>query len=174
MLMRSLGSSLPRNLEAWIERYAINPRVVAEFEDRALMKAFGEHGADILTSPSAVEQTGQSHMDAAVQSAPAEHPVHYERHRPEHTLLYQLYQLVKEYYPAFKAHLEAQSTDLPRYVERELEDYLKFGRLEHGFLRVRCDTCHEKRLVAFSCCLQGPCFLPPVAGRGAWPKARLC
>jgi hypothetical protein len=27
---------------------------------------------------------------------------------------------------------------LPGYVEQEFEDYLKCGRLEHGFLRVRC------------------------------------
>ncbi len=58
----------------------------------------------------------------------------YERHRPEHTLLYRI---VEEYYPAFKAHLVSQGTDLPGYVEQEFEDYLKCGRLEHGFLRVR-------------------------------------
>jgi len=36
------------------------------------------------------------------------------------------------------------------YVQREFEDYLKCGRLEHGFLRVRCDSCHFEHLVAFS------------------------
>ena len=87
-------------------------------------------------------------MGAAAKSASTEQPVHYERHRPERTLLYQL---VQEYYPAFKAHLEAQGTGLPRYVEREFEDYLKCGRLEGGFLRVRCETCRDERLVAFSC-----------------------
>jgi hypothetical protein len=71
----------------------------------------------------------------------------YERHRPEHTLLYRL---VQEYYPALKAHLVARGMALPRYVEQEFEDYLKCGRLEHGFLRVRCDTCHAEHLVAFS------------------------
>jgi LysR family transcriptional activator of nhaA len=30
--------------------------VVAEFDDRALMKAFGERGTGVFTSPSAVEQ----------------------------------------------------------------------------------------------------------------------
>ena len=75
----------------------------------------------------------------------------YLRHRPERTLLYQI---VEEYYPAFKAHLAAQGTDLPGYVEQEFEDYLKCGRLEHGFLRVRCDTCHAEHRVAFSCCPQ--------------------
>ena len=78
----------------------------------------------------------------------------YVRHRPERTLLYQL---VRDYYPAFKAHLAAQGSTLPPYVEREFEDYLECGRLEHGFLRVRCDSCHAEHLVAFSCKRRGFC-----------------
>ena len=53
MLMPSIGSSLRRNLETWFERHAVAPSVVAEFEDRALMKACG---TGVFTSPSAVEQ----------------------------------------------------------------------------------------------------------------------
>ena len=56
MLMPSGGSALRRDLEAWFERNRINPLVVAEFDDRALMKAFGERGTGVFTSPSAVEQ----------------------------------------------------------------------------------------------------------------------
>ena len=78
----------------------------------------------------------------------------YVRHRPERTFLYQL---VEEYYPAFKAHQAAQGNPLPGYVEQEFEGYLKCGRLEHGFLRVRCDTCHAEHLVAFSCKRRGFC-----------------
>ncbi len=44
---------------------------------------------------------------------------------------------------------------LPRHVEREFEEYLKCGRLEHGFLRVACTTCHAEKLVAFSCKRRG-------------------
>lgn len=44
-----------------------------------------------------------------------------------------------------------QSRELPDYVHREFEDYLKCGRIEHGFLRVRCESCHAEHLVAFSC-----------------------
>ena len=55
----------------------------------------------------------------------------YVRHRPERTLLYQI---VDEYYPAFKQHLESQDASLPGYVEQEFEDYLKCGRLEHGLV----------------------------------------
>jgi ribosomal protein S27E len=78
----------------------------------------------------------------------------YERHCPERTLLYQL---VEEHYPALKVHLAAQGSTLPGYVEREFEDYLACGRLENGFLRVRCDSCHAERLVAFSCKRRGFC-----------------
>ncbi len=90
----------------------------------------------------------------------------YERHRPERTLLYQL---VEEHYPALKVHLTAQGSTLPGYVEREFEDYLACGRLENGFLRVRCDSCHAERLVAFSCKRRG---FAPAAVLGAWPRAR--
>ena len=47
--------------------------------------------------------------------------------------------------------LMEQGRTLPGYVVKEFEDYLKCGRLEHGFLRVRCESCHHEKLVAFSC-----------------------
>jgi len=56
MLMPSAGSSLRLNLESWFERNDTSPLVVAEFEDRALMKVFGESGTGVFTSPTAVEQ----------------------------------------------------------------------------------------------------------------------
>ena len=71
-----------------------------------------------------------------------------QRHRPEHT---PLYRIVEQYYPAFTAHLAERGRELPGYVRREFDDYLKCGRLEHGFLHWRCDTCHAEHLVAFSC-----------------------
>ena len=55
MLMPSEASSLRRNLESWFEQQGVEPLVVAEFEDRALMKAFGERGVGVFTSPTAVE-----------------------------------------------------------------------------------------------------------------------
>ena len=74
--------------------------------------------------------------------------VTYERHRPEHTLLDQL---IEQHYPALIAQLDAQGRSLPPHVHQEFEAYLKCGRLEHGFLRVRCATYQLERLVAFSC-----------------------
>ena len=78
----------------------------------------------------------------------------YERHRPEKTLLYQI---IDEYYPDFLALMEQQGRSIPLYVQREFDDYLQCGRLEHGFLRVRCEDCHHERLVAFSCKRRGIC-----------------
>ena len=78
----------------------------------------------------------------------------YVRHRPECTLLYQL---VEEYYRSFKAHLAARGETLPGYVDQMFDAYLKWGRLEHGFLRIRCSSCHAEHLVAFSCKKRGFC-----------------
>ena len=57
----------------------------------------------------------------------------------------------------FVAHLAARERRLPAPVAREFEDYLRCGRLEQGFLRVRCADCHAERLVAFSCKRRGFC-----------------
>lgn len=81
-------------------------------------------------------------------------PPRYQRHQPETTLLYQI---VEQHYPAFLTHLHTEGKILPDYVQREFTDYLKCGRLEHGFLRVRCERCHHEKLVAFSCKRRGFC-----------------
>ena len=78
----------------------------------------------------------------------------YERHCPEQTLLYRL---VEQHYPAFVAELAADGREVPGYVAREFEEYLRCGRLEWGLLRVRCEVCHRERLVAFSCKRRGFC-----------------
>lgn len=55
-LLPSSSSSSRRSLEYWFEQYDLHPVVVAEFEDRALMKAFGEAAAGIFAAPTAVEE----------------------------------------------------------------------------------------------------------------------
>jgi ribosomal protein S27E len=78
----------------------------------------------------------------------------YVRHRPETTLLYQI---IQEYWPEFQAELASHGKHLPAYVIKEFDEYLKCGRLEYGFLRVRCASCHDEKLVAFSCKKRGFC-----------------
>ena len=78
----------------------------------------------------------------------------YERHRPEQT---PLYALVEEHFPRFLERLDAEGVSLPHFVIEEFEAYLKCGRLEYGFLRVKCDACRHEKLVAFSCKRRGFC-----------------
>jgi len=78
----------------------------------------------------------------------------YERHKPEATLLYLI---IQEHWSGFRAELERQGKYLPKFVVQEFEEYLKCGRLEHGFLRVQCESCHHEKLVAFSCKRRGFC-----------------
>jgi ribosomal protein S27E len=88
------------------------------------------------------------------RQAPPKSTAVYVRHRPETTLLYQIDQ---EYWPEFQAKLASHGRYLPVYVTKEFDEYLKCGRLEHGFLRVRCDSCQDEKLVVFSCKKRGFC-----------------
>jgi len=56
MLMPTASSALRRALDLWFDRHKVKPRMVAEIEDRALMKTFGEAGVGVFTSPQAVEE----------------------------------------------------------------------------------------------------------------------
>ena len=67
--------------------------------------------------------------------------------------------------------MAAQGKTLPAYVDREFEDYLKCERLAHGFLRVRCESCHAEHLVAFSCKRRG--FSPSCDARRMAESAAL-
>jgi hypothetical protein len=46
---------------------------------------------------------------------------------------------------------------------------LKCGRLEEGFLRLRCEDCHAEKLVAFSCSSAAP---GAPSGSGSLPASR--
>src|SRR5665811_528685 len=78
----------------------------------------------------------------------------YVRHRPETTLLYQV---IQEYWPEFQAELASHGKYLPAYVTKEFDEYLKCGRLEHGFFRIQCEACHDERILGFSCKKRGFC-----------------
>ena len=74
--------------------------------------------------------------------------------RPERALLYQL---VEHHYPTFRELRAAADRPLPDFVQQEFDAYLTCGRLEEGFLRVRCEHCHAEKRVAFSCKERGFC-----------------
>lgn len=51
LLLPGKGSALSQTLPRWLERLNIRPRIVGEFSDSALMKAFGEAGAGVFPTP---------------------------------------------------------------------------------------------------------------------------
>lgn len=53
-LLPTEGTSLRRSLDGWFEREQLRPRVVGEFSDSALLKAFGTAGAGLFAGPSAI------------------------------------------------------------------------------------------------------------------------
>lgn len=63
MLLPLENSTLRRSLNQWFEREQIEPRVVAEFEDSALLKVFGAEGLGVFAGPSIVEREIERQYD---------------------------------------------------------------------------------------------------------------
>ena len=86
----------------------------------------------------------------------------YERRRPETSTLYHV---VQENLDTLYGAVEdgALAIALPKFVKKELEGYLACGLLCHGFARLKCGSCDETRLVAFS--RKGRGFCPSCLGR---------
>ncbi|MBF0131978.1 MAG: transcriptional activator NhaR [Magnetococcales bacterium] len=55
MLMPTVGNSIRGDIGRWLNDLGIIPRIVAEFEDTALLKAFGQAGAGFFFIPSIIE-----------------------------------------------------------------------------------------------------------------------
>lgn len=55
LLVPSDGTLLRRALDRWFDRLGIHPRIVAEFDDTALMKVFGQYGDGIFMGASVIE-----------------------------------------------------------------------------------------------------------------------
>lgn len=81
-------------------------------------------------------------------------PFIYQRRQPEQSVLYEI---VEQYYSEFTEHLSSEGKSLPLHVQKEFEAFLRCGRLEHGFLRVGCNSCRHELLVPFSCKKRGFC-----------------
>ena len=55
MLLPSPNSALRRRLDDWFEELELFPSIVGEFDDSALLKAFGEAGTGIFAGPTVIE-----------------------------------------------------------------------------------------------------------------------
>jgi len=54
MLLPGEGTVVRRQLEDWFQATGIRPTIVGEFDDSALMKAFGEQGAGVFVGPTVI------------------------------------------------------------------------------------------------------------------------
>lgn len=55
LLLPTENNVLRRSLDRWLEQHRVAPNLIAEFEDSALMKVFGERGEGIFPAPRAIE-----------------------------------------------------------------------------------------------------------------------
>jgi LysR family transcriptional activator of nhaA len=55
ILLPSSGTQLRSGIDQWLDKNRIHPRMIAEFDDSALMKVFGQEGAGIFIAPAAIE-----------------------------------------------------------------------------------------------------------------------
>lgn len=57
LLLPTENSALRRGLDAWLSQEGIRPKLVAEFEDSALLKVFGQDGLGAFPAPAAIAET---------------------------------------------------------------------------------------------------------------------
>lgn len=66
MLLPGAATPTRGRLEAWLARHGLRPRVVAEFDDGALMKAFGREGRGVFAAPTVLRADTQAQYGVTV------------------------------------------------------------------------------------------------------------
>ncbi len=56
LLLPTPTNSLRRSLDQWFDKHGLSPRVTGQFEDSALMKAFGQAGLGLFPAPTPIAQ----------------------------------------------------------------------------------------------------------------------
>jgi hypothetical protein len=92
----------------------------------------------------------------------------YAQRAPEASVLYPV---VRDHYETFRVEATRvrDGEGLPRFVEDEVQAFLRCGWHAGGFARFRCTRCRTERLVAFSC--KGRGFCPSCGGRRMTERA---
>jgi LysR family transcriptional regulator, transcriptional activator of nhaA len=65
ILLPSIGTQLRAGIDQWLDKYRIHPHMIAEFDDSALMKVFGQEGAGIFIAPAVIEAEVESQLQVA-------------------------------------------------------------------------------------------------------------
>jgi hypothetical protein len=78
----------------------------------------------------------------------------YQRRRPEST---PCYRIIQQHWETFLEARNYEGKPLPKYIKDEFDAYLKCGIPAFGFLRLKCQSCDQEKIVAFSCKKRGFC-----------------
>lgn len=54
IILPTVGNPLRSSIDQWLVKERIHPRIVAEFDDSALMKAFGQEGSGVFVAPAVI------------------------------------------------------------------------------------------------------------------------
>jgi LysR family transcriptional activator of nhaA len=55
MLIQGASTAMRQRLDLWLAEQGLRPRLIGEFDDAALMKAFGAEGRGVFMSPTVLE-----------------------------------------------------------------------------------------------------------------------
>lgn len=66
MLIQGATSAIRQQFDQWIVTHQLRPRIVAEFDDSALMNAFGRKGQGVFLSPTVLEDEIRAQFDVEV------------------------------------------------------------------------------------------------------------
>ena len=72
LLIPGAQASVRQQLEGWLTRHGLLPRIVGEFDDGALMTAFGREGRGVFMAPSVMEADTMQHCGVEVIGRSAE------------------------------------------------------------------------------------------------------
>tara|TARA_R110001592_G_C13180109_1_gene750782 strand:- start:3463 stop:4389 length:927 start_codon:yes stop_codon:yes gene_type:complete len=86
VLLPLKGHTLRRRLDNWFEVKGIIPNIIAEFDDSALLKAFGEGGMGFFPAPTAMKQQVETMYHVKAVGDIAEVSEHFFVISPERTL----------------------------------------------------------------------------------------
>ncbi len=85
-LLQGKKSAVRLRVSSWFEKQNIVPNVIAEFDDSALMKSFGQAGYGVFTGPTLIEQHIVSQFNVEVIGRTEEIKEHYYAISPERSI----------------------------------------------------------------------------------------
>jgi LysR family transcriptional regulator, transcriptional activator of nhaA len=86
MFLPADNTALRRNLDSWFQSQGVWPVVLGEFEDQALLRAFGETGAGVFPMASVLQNQVRKHKGLRVVGVTEEVRTHFYAISPERKL----------------------------------------------------------------------------------------